>query len=121
MLFYFNLFCSVSTILIMLKISLKLIDLFYFRDNIPTIRLAAWSLQGDFFDGDVAASPVPTLFSQEPEATSQAILDNTARAHSDLQRLAKAFFIMKAISLPDRTTLLKKPRYKEFYNFLYLF
>ena len=91
----------------------NLVQLIYFNyssDNIPTIRLAAWPLEGDFFDGDVAAGPVPTLFSQEPEVTSQAINDNTARAHSDLQRLAKVFFIMEAISLPDCPALLKKPR-----------
>ena len=82
----------------------------FHRDNVPTIRLAAWPLEGDFFDGDVAAGPVPTLFSQEPDTTSRAVIDNIAKAHNDLQRLAKVFFIMEAISLPDCPAILKKPR-----------
>ena len=81
-----------------------------FRDNVPTVRLAAWPLQGDLFDGDVAAGPVPTLFSQEPETTSGNILNNLAKAHSDLQRLAKVFFVMESVLLVDCPAILKKPR-----------
>ena len=81
-----------------------------FRDNIPTVWLAAWPLQGDIFDGDAAAGPVPTLFSQEPETTSENIFNNLAKAHSDLQRLAKVFFVMESILLSDCPALLKKPR-----------
>ena len=53
---------------------------------------------------------MPTLFSQEPEATTQNILDNWAKAHNDLQRLAKDFFVMESILLADCPALLKKPR-----------
>ena len=81
------------------------------RDNIPTIRLAAWPPEGDFFDSNVAAGPFPTLFSQEPDTTSRAVINNIAKTNNDLQRLAKVFFIMEAISLPDCPASLKKPRW----------
>ena len=83
----------------------------YFSDNIPSVRLSAWPLQGDIFDGDIAAGPVPTLFSLEPEATVQNIIDNLAKAHSDIQRLAKVFFLMESVLLADCPAILKKPRY----------
>ena len=79
-------------------------------DNVPVIRLSAWPLQCDIFDGDEAAGPIPTLFSQEPDVTSQNILDNLVKAHNDLQRLAKVFFLMEAVSQDDCPALLKKPR-----------
>ena len=82
-----------------------------FRDNIPAVRLSAWPLQGDIFDGDVAAGPVPTLFSQEPEVTVQNIIDNLAKAHHDIQRLAKVFFLMESVLLADCPAILKMPRY----------
>ena len=75
-----------------------------------TFRLSAWLLQCDVFDGDEAAGPIPTLFSQEPDVTSQNILDNLVKAHNDLQRLAKVFFLMEAVSQDDCPALLKKPR-----------
>ena len=53
---------------------------------------------------------MPTLFSQEPETTSENILNNLAKAHNDLQRLAKVFFVMESILLSDCPALLKKPR-----------
>ena len=52
----------------------------------------------------------PNPLQQEPDTTSRAVLDNIAKAHNDLQRLAKVFFIMEAISLPDCPAILKKPR-----------
>ena len=82
----------------------------FFRDDVPTIRLSAWPLQCDIFDGDAAAGPIPTLFSQEPDVTSQNILGNLSKAHNDLQRLAKVFFLMESVCQEDCPALLKKPR-----------
>ena len=83
---------------------------FFFRDNVATIRLSAWSLQCDIFDGDTAAGPMPTLFSQEPDVTSQNILGNLAKAHNDLQRLTNVFFLMESVCQENCPALLKKPR-----------
>jgi hypothetical protein len=44
-----------------------------FRDNVPTVELAVWGLEATLFDGEIAAGPVPVLFSEEPEATLVAV------------------------------------------------
>ena len=38
-------------------------------------------------------------------------LDNLAKAHSDIQRLAKVFFLMESVLLADCPAILKKPKY----------
>jgi hypothetical protein len=77
---------------------------------VPTIRMGAWPLNAALFNGDDAAGPVPTLFSEEPEAAVGALNDNPHRAHADLQRLARLFFQPELISLEDAGPLIKKPR-----------
>jgi hypothetical protein len=41
---------------------------------VPTICLARWPLDATLWDGDVIAGPVPTLFTEEVEAGTKAIL-----------------------------------------------
>jgi hypothetical protein len=54
--------------------------------------------------------PVPTFFSEEPEASLEALKENTHRVHADLQRLARIFFQPETISLEDAYSIIKKPR-----------
>ncbi len=46
-----------------------------FRDNVPTICLAQWPMEATLWDGDLIAGPVPTLFTEEVEAGTKAILE----------------------------------------------
>jgi hypothetical protein len=48
---------------------------FLFRDNVPTICLAQWPMEATLWDGDLIAGPVPTLFTEEVEAGTKAILE----------------------------------------------
>ena len=45
-----------------------------YRDNVPTICLAQWPMDATLWDSDVIAGPVPTLFTEEVEAGTKAIL-----------------------------------------------
>jgi hypothetical protein len=74
--------------------------------------MGTWPLNASLFNGDDAAGPVPTLFSEEPEAALEALKENPHRAHADLQRLARLFFQPELISLDESGPLIKKPRYK---------
>ena len=74
------------------------------------MRLHSWPVSASMFDGEAAAGPVPTLFSEDPEATLRAITANTARAHHDIQRIQKVFLAGETIRLPDCPAILKKPR-----------
>ena len=58
------------------------------------------------FDGEAAAGPVPTLFSEDPEASIRAIKANLPKAHHDIQKLAG-----ETVRLSDCQAILKKPRY----------
>jgi len=72
--------------------------------------LSNWPISASMFDGDVAAGPVPSLFSDDPEATTRAISGNPAKAHHDVQKLAKVFLAGETVRLSDCSALLKKPR-----------
>jgi hypothetical protein len=50
-----------------------------YRDNVPTICLAQWPMDTTLWDGDVIAGPVPTLFTEEVEAGTKAILEVSRR------------------------------------------
>jgi len=54
-------------------------NFFLCRDNIPTICLAQWPMEATLWDGDVIAGPVPTLFTEEVEAGTKAILEVSRR------------------------------------------
>ena len=51
-----------------------------------------------------------TFFSEDIESTREAITTNIKRAHSDYQRLTRAFFMPELVSLEEALSLIKKPR-----------
>jgi hypothetical protein len=77
---------------------------------VPVICLALWPLEAALFDGEAAAGPIPTVFSEDPEATRLALEAGAVKAHHDLQRAAKAFFMPEMVSLDEAHGLVKKPR-----------
>jgi hypothetical protein len=83
------------------------INIIIFRDNVPTIELATWPLEVTLFDGE---GPVPVIFSDEPEATATAIAANPAKAHYDIQKVARCFAMMENIRLDEALAIIKKPR-----------
>jgi hypothetical protein len=84
--------------------------LFIHRDNVPTVELAAWPLEASLFDGDIAAEPVPLIFSEEPDSSWAALESNMAKAHADLQKVARCFYMPETIHLEDALNLVKKRR-----------
>jgi hypothetical protein len=62
------------------------------------------------FNGELAAGPVPALFSEDEEASQEALLANPRKAHQDLQRAMKIFFMPELVELEEALTLVKKPR-----------
>jgi hypothetical protein len=72
-------------------------DIFYYRDNVPAILLSVWELEARMFNGELAAGPVPALFSEDGEASQEALLANPRKAHQDLQRAMKIFFMPELV------------------------
>jgi hypothetical protein len=78
---------------------------------VPVINLAQWPLEAALFDGDAAAGPIPTIFTEDPEATRSALETGAAKAHHDLQRVAKALFMPEMINFKESLSIVRKPRY----------
>jgi len=74
------------------------------------VLVKSWPLASTMWDGDVLAGPVPTLFAEDVEASQEASLDNVAKAHSDLAKLYRAFFMPEHILVDEAADLLRKPR-----------
>ncbi len=72
--------------------------------------LESWPLSATMWDGDILAGPVPTLFAEDADLSSEAITSDPARAHGDLAKLYRAFFMPEHVPLPDAVELLRKPR-----------
>lgn len=72
--------------------------------------LCTWPLEATTFNGDSTAGPVPTLFAEDVEGASEAINSNPARAHADIQRLARVFYMPEILTPTEATQLVKKPR-----------
>ena len=82
-----------------------------FRDNIPGLLLSSWDLEAALYDGETAAGPIPTLFAEDVEAAMEAVTSNPAKAHADLQKMAKVFFMPETANLEEAVSLIKKPRF----------
>ncbi len=72
--------------------------------------LESWPLTATMWDGDILAGPVPTLFAEDADLSSEAIASDPAKAHGDLAKLYRAFFMPEHVPLPDAVELLRKPR-----------
>jgi hypothetical protein len=82
----------------------------YFRDNIPAICLGQWALNTELFDGDEQAGPVPTLFAEDKEGAMEGLIRSSNRAHADIQKLARVFFMPEVVNLDEALSIVKKPR-----------
>ena len=76
----------------------------------PTICIKQWALNATMFDGEDAAGLVPTLFAVNTEAAEEAIKNDAHKAHWDMAKINKIFFIAESVDLREATALLKKPR-----------
>jgi hypothetical protein len=77
---------------------------------VPAICLGLWPLNATLFDGDEQAGPVPTLFAEDIEGARSGLDRNTARAHANIQKLNRTFFMPELVDLKDAISLVKKPK-----------
>jgi hypothetical protein len=59
---------------------------------------------------DYMSGLLPTLYSEDPQASTAALLANPARARKDLENLQRVFFMPETISLVEAVRVVKKPR-----------
>jgi hypothetical protein len=53
---------------------------------------------------------VPTLFAEDIEGARSSLDKNVNRAHADIQKLNRTFFMPEVVDLEDAISLVKKPR-----------
>ena len=76
----------------------------------PTIHINTWPLSATLFGGEIAGGPVPTLFASDEAAALNGVNSDLEKAHWDVNKLSKVFFISESVYLKEALALLKKPR-----------
>ena len=71
----------------------------------PTIHINTWPLSATLFDGEVAGGVVPVLFATDEAAALDSITSDLAKAHWDVNKLNKVFFISESINKIKKTNL----------------
>ena len=56
------------------------------------------------------AGPVPSLYSDDPDASLAGITSDPLKSHWDLQKISKSFFMAETVTVAEAVTMLKKPR-----------
>ena len=74
------------------------------------VLIKAWPLEADLFDGDQLAGPVPSLFSEDPDAALVGLLGDSLKCHWDLSKIKRTFFMPETITLTEAVAAAKKPR-----------
>lgn len=82
-----------------------------FSDNLPVHLVKSWPIDCCMFDDDLLSGPVPSIFSEKTEDTQAALEADPLKAHADILRIHKAFFMPELISMTEMASLFKKPRY----------
>ena len=84
--------------------------MFIYSDNLPTVLIKSWPLEADLFDGDLLAGPIPSLYSDDPDASLAGLTSDPLKSHWDLQKISKTFFMAEAGTVANVVAMLKKPR-----------
>ncbi len=79
----------------------------------PTVLLAEWDLQADYFDGATLSGPVPRLFASQPDEARTALQSDPAKAFKDLQRIHSRLFIAENIPASEAWSFVGNPRQKQ--------
>jgi hypothetical protein len=62
------------------------------------------------FDGDVLVGPIPTLFAEDLEEALDAITADPVRAHYDISKIHRMFFMPEHVDMEAAIAAVKKPR-----------
>jgi hypothetical protein len=62
------------------------------------------------WDGEVLCGPFPALFSEDSKASEDGLLKHPEKAHADMAKLSRVFFMPEHVSLKTASGIVKKPR-----------
>jgi hypothetical protein len=72
--------------------------------------VGSWPLSCNQFGGEVLAGPVPTLFAESSEEALEAITADPTKAHYDVSKIHRMFFMPEHVDLEAAIAVVKKPR-----------
>ncbi len=72
--------------------------------------MGSWPLSCNLFDGEALAGPVPTLFAESSEEALEAITADPTKAHYDVSKIHRMFFMPEHVDLEAAVAVVKKPR-----------
>ena len=75
--------------------------LYIYSDNLPTVLIKSWPLEADLSDGDQLAGPVPSLYSDDPDASLAGITSDPLKSHWNLQKISKSFFMAETVTVAE--------------------
>jgi hypothetical protein len=81
-------------------------------DNCVNIQVARIPFKVELFNGDLAAGPVPILFSSDRAATINGLMEHADTALEDLGKLNSRFYFMEHLSMEEALTYLADPARK---------
>ena len=76
-------------------------------DNLPIILIKSWPLEVALFDGEQQADRVPSLYSEDPDSAQTAIKDDPMKAHWDINKITKTFFMMESVTTAEALAIIK--------------
>ena len=85
-------------------------------DNIASVLVKTWDMDSTLFDGELLAGPVPTLFSENVEASNTSVLADPLKLHWDMMKICKCFIMYESMSVVEAQAYIKKPRYEIMHN-----
>jgi len=74
------------------------------------MHIKTWDIDASLFDGDLMAGPIPLLFSEDPEAATTNLKADPLKAHWDLMKVVRCFFLAESLNLQEALAYVKKPR-----------
>jgi hypothetical protein len=67
-------------------------------------------MNANMYDGVSTAGPVPTIFSDDQQATIDAMVSDPAQAHKDVTKINSIFVMPEVLKPAACGSLIKKPR-----------
>ncbi len=94
------------------------------RDNLPSLQLQTWEMNANMYDGVSTAGPVPTIFSDDKQATIDAMVSDPTQAHKDVTKINR--YQNRTNQLPPKINIFNRKNStlypvncSMFYNYFY--
>ena len=79
--------------------------LIFCSNNLPIILIKSWPLEAAPLNR--SCWQVPSLYSEDPDSAQTAIKDDPMKAHWDINKITKTFFMMESVTTAEALAIIK--------------